>query len=133
MAIYKFVLNSLPILLPPPVRTMSPTRLRSQLRAQLPSLSTSASPFNENEDDLEDNLLPSDVQYLTERQPRLSSSAQQHQLWARKRTRRWYSILAGALAGGVSILFEKRSNRLGIAQQMFVRYVIISLTIHSNE
>ena len=116
MAIYKFILNSLPLLLPPPTHTISPARLRSQLRSQFASTSNSSTPFDDISEDL-----PQNVQYLTERQARLSTSAQQHQIWVRKRTRRWYSIMAGALAGGISIMFEKRSNRLGIAQQMFVR------------
>jgi len=55
------------------------------------------------------------------RQARLSTSAQAHQVWVRKRTRRWYSVFAGAVAGAVAIMFEKRERRVGIAQQMFVR------------
>lgn len=117
------MLNSLPLLLPPPTKTMSRSRLRSQLRSQLSSSTPLASPFDENENDLTEGLLPPNTPYLSDRQARLSTSAQHHQQWVRKRTRRWYSVLAGALAGGISIMFEKRSNRLGIAQQMFVRYV----------
>lgn len=30
-------------------------------------------------------------------------------------------MLAGALAGGIAITFEKKNRRLGVAQQMFVR------------
>ncbi|KAJ7859259.1 hypothetical protein B0H13DRAFT_2237517 [Mycena leptocephala] len=39
----------------------------------------------------------------------------------RKRTRRWHSALAGAIAGGLAILWEKRNRRVIIAQQVFVR------------
>lgn len=47
--------------------------------------------------------------------------AQAHVEWTRKKTRRYYSVLAGALAGGLAIMWEKKGRRLGIAQQMFVR------------
>ncbi|CAL1717475.1 unnamed protein product [Somion occarium] len=121
VALYKFILNALPIVLPPPnSTTITHAHLRSQFRAQLSDAET-ASPFDDNDDDLDDVRLPVNAQFLSERQARLSSSAQAHQVWVRKRTRRWYSVFAGAMAGGISILFEKRSNRLGIAQQMFVR------------
>ena len=60
---------------------------------------------------------------LSKRQPRLSLSAQAHQQWVRKKTRRWHAVVAGAIAGGVAIMFEKRSRRLIIAQQLFVRSV----------
>jgi len=39
----------------------------------------------------------------------------------RKKTRRWQSMLAGSVAGGLAIMFEKKGNRIGVAQQMFVR------------
>lgn len=39
----------------------------------------------------------------------------------RKKTRRWQSVLAGSVAGGVAIMLEKKENRIGVAQQMFVR------------
>jgi hypothetical protein len=39
----------------------------------------------------------------------------------RKKTRRWHSVLAGAVAGAVAISFEKRSRQVVIAQQLFVR------------
>ena len=60
-----------------------------------------------------------------DRQARLSISAQAHQVWVRKKTRRWYSIAAGTVAGGLAILCESKNRRVGIAQQMFVRYVHI--------
>ena len=54
---------------------------------------------------------------------RLSAQAVAHEIWVRKKGRRWHAFLAGALAGGVAILFETKTRRVGIAQQMFVRYV----------
>ena len=60
------------------------------------------------------------------REARLSSSAQVHQSWVRKKTRRWHSVLAGAVAGAVAVSFEKRSRQVVIAQQLFVRYVLLT-------
>ena len=34
---------------------------------------------------------------------------------------RWHAALAGAIAGAVAIIMEKKGRRLGISQQMFVR------------
>ena len=69
---------------------------------------------------------------LAERGARLSISAQAHQMWVRKKTRRWYAVVAGALAGGLAILWEKKGRRVGIAQQMFVRCVNRDLVGHTN-
>lgn len=55
------------------------------------------------------------------REARLSMSAQAHQQWVRKKTRRWHAVLAGAVAGGAAVLFEKRSRQTIISQQLFVR------------
>jgi hypothetical protein len=44
----------------------------------------------------------------------------------RKQTRRWHAALAGAVAGGLAILWETRSRRAIIAQQMFVRCFLFS-------
>lgn len=47
------------------------------------------------------------------------------QVWVRKKTRRWHAVVAGAIAGGLAILFErsKGGRRTVIAQQLFVRCV----------
>jgi hypothetical protein len=37
---------------------------------------------------------------------------------------RWHAVVAGALAG-LSVLWEKKGRRITIAQQIFVRYVLI--------
>ncbi|KAI0080505.1 hypothetical protein K474DRAFT_1657632 [Panus rudis PR-1116 ss-1] len=105
VALYKFILNALPIILPEP-------------RPRRPLNYTST--FDEG-DDVDTDVLPPNARHLSNRRARLSTSAQQHQVWIRKKTRRWYSIAAGSLAGAFAIMMEKRSNRTGIAQQMFVR------------
>ena len=61
------------------------------------------------------------------RRGRLSFRAQAHELWVRKKSRRWHSLLAGAIAGGVGVMFEKGSRRVVIAQQLFVRYEVIAI------
>ncbi|KAF8432934.1 hypothetical protein L210DRAFT_3412832 [Boletus edulis BED1] len=102
VSLYKLIFNALPIILP--VTPSSP----------LPS------PFED--DEIEESVAVSPIEVpLSERQPRLSLSAQAHQQWVRKKTRRWYAVVAGAIAGGIAIMFEKRSRRLIIAQQLFVR------------
>ncbi|KAI5993461.1 hypothetical protein EDD15DRAFT_2387989 [Pisolithus albus] len=102
VALYKFTLNALPILLPQP--------------SEPPP-----SPFEDSEDESEpvtpDPVIPSSSQ----RRVRFSLSAHAQEVWVRKRTHRWHAALAGALAGSLAIMFEKRSRRIAIAQQLFVR------------
>ncbi|KIJ69733.1 hypothetical protein HYDPIDRAFT_142266 [Hydnomerulius pinastri MD-312] len=101
VTLYKAILNVLPILLP--VRTKQ----------------SPPSPFDDSD---EEELDPTPLEIPpSERQPRLSLSAHAHQQWVHKKTRRWHAVVAGAIAGGVAIMFEKRSRRVTIAQQMFVR------------
>ncbi|KAI0960595.1 hypothetical protein AcW1_005072 [Taiwanofungus camphoratus] len=122
VAVYKFVLNALPILLPEPSpRRANSTRSRSLLhRTLLHSASPSPdSPFPDDDADDAEQDVPEAGR--GPRNARLSTGAQAHQVWLRKRTRRWYSVLAGALAGALAILFEKRGRRTAIGQQMFVR------------
>ncbi|KAI5984942.1 hypothetical protein EDD15DRAFT_2305257 [Pisolithus albus] len=57
----------------------------------------------------------------SQRRVRFSLSAHAREVWVRKRTHRWHAALAGALAGSLAIMFEKRSRRIAIAQQLFVR------------
>ncbi|TFY76234.1 hypothetical protein EWM64_g7778 [Hericium alpestre] len=63
----------------------------------------------------------SEISPTARRNARLSTTAQVHQVWVRKKTRRWHAIVAGSVAGGLAILFEKKSRRTTIAQQLFVR------------
>jgi hypothetical protein len=60
---------------------------------------------------------------LAERRARLSLTANAQLMLVRKRTKRWHAALAGAIAGGLAIMFEIRSRRTVIGQQMFVRFV----------
>lgn len=60
---------------------------------------------------------------------KLSAQAVAHEIWVRKRGRRWHAFLAGALGGSIAIMFEKRGQRVGIAQQMFVRYASLSVSL----
>jgi hypothetical protein len=103
VSIYKATLNALPILLP------------------INQSASPPSPFEDDDEDIEVPPTPFEAP-LSARQPRLSLSAQAHQMWVRKKTRRWHAMLAGALAGGLAVMFEKRSRRVVIAQQLFVRY-----------
>jgi hypothetical protein len=107
-ALYKFLINALPILIP----------------AIRPSTRNLASPFEEEEDQESsngDSSPDSDLTMRRRRAPRLSLSAHAHMVLVRKHTRRWHAALAGAISGGLAIYWEKPSRRAVIAQQMFVR------------
>ncbi len=52
---------------------------------------------------------------------RLSLSVNAQKAWVRKKTRRWHAAFAGAVAGGIAVLFETSGRRVTIGQQMFVR------------
>lgn len=104
VGLYKAILNALPIVLP--VTPSGPP----------------PSPFEDDKEDESAAATPLEIP-LSERQPRLSLSARAHQQWVHKKTRRWHAVVAGAIAGGVAIMFEKRSRRLIIGQQLFVRCV----------
>ncbi|THU94885.1 hypothetical protein K435DRAFT_798523 [Dendrothele bispora CBS 962.96] len=55
------------------------------------------------------------------RMERLSLSTQAQRILVRKKTKRWHAALAGAIAGGLGIMWEKKGRRVTIAQQLFVR------------
>lgn len=119
MYLYKFLFNSLPIMFPPS-----------------PGLS-SGSAIDEDDDldtanDTRAGITNIDVDipspyprtaYRDRRTQRLSLSANAMKEYGmiRKHTRRWHPVVAGAIAGGLAVLFEKRNRRLTIAQQLFVR------------
>ncbi|KZP09967.1 hypothetical protein FIBSPDRAFT_873094 [Athelia psychrophila] len=123
-AIYKFLINALPILFPTSSR---PRPSLFVLPADTASTTGTSTPYPrdsalDDEDPLDDlDTHPSKRVPLAARRGRLSLSAAAHQVWVRKKTRRWQSVLAGSIAGGVAIMCEKKGNRLGVAQQMFVR------------
>lgn len=103
VAIYKLLLN-LPIALPS-------SRQPSQARAQSAETSSGA-------------MTPGIAKIASETglpAGKLSKNAEAHQVMVRKKTRRWQAMLSGVIAGAVGIVFEKRSRRSGVAQQMFVR------------
>ncbi|TFK43977.1 hypothetical protein BDQ12DRAFT_623280 [Crucibulum laeve] len=103
-SVYKFLINALPILIP----------------ALNPSQSASALGDDDEAAKLEAGLKTVEVP-LAKRSARLSLSARAQLVLIRKKTRRWHAALAGAVAGGLAIMWEKRSRRAIIAQQMFVR------------
>ena len=100
MSLYKYILNALPLLYQPP---------------------ESQNPFDDDDEDIE--LGPPRPIDKRVRQLRLSTSGRARQAWTKRRTRAWFSVVAGATAGGIAIMFEKRARRIAIGQQMFVRSV----------
>jgi hypothetical protein len=126
VALYRCILNALPVLFPANIT------LRENLRKLFASLSSNQ---DEEGDDFVLGYSPDSSPAPTpphirrspveRREARLSTSAQVHQNWVRRKTRRWHAVLAGAIAGVVAISFEKRSRRNVIAQQLFVRYVSV--------
>ena len=91
MSIYKYTLNALPLLYHPP-----------ELQ----------SPFSDDDEDIE--LGPPRPTNKRVRQLRLSASGEARQTWTKKHTKAWFSVVAGAIAGGVAITFEKRARRVAI-------------------
>ena len=116
VALYRILLNAFPLLFPANV-PFHPNLPRLVEPSPSPSQSGGSTTSNSELDPPDDNL-------LVKRAARLSSVAQAHQSWLRKRSARWHSIVAGAVAGGVAISFESLSRRKVIAQQLFVRRVI---------
>ncbi|KAJ7037997.1 hypothetical protein C8F04DRAFT_1035202 [Mycena alexandri] len=104
-ALYKFLLNALPILIP----------------AVRPSSDDLSSPFGLEDGDESTQSSGIATPGLRERAPRLSLSAHAQMVLVRKRTRRWHSALAGAISGGLAVLWEKRNRQTFLAQQIFVR------------
>lgn len=113
-ALYKFLINALPILIP----AIKPRRITSsQSESALDDTDEETEPFN---------LAATGIQAhhevpLDKRKARLSLSTHAQLLLIRKQTRRWHAAFAGAVAGGLAILWETRNRRGVIAQQMFVR------------
>ncbi|KAG6887777.1 hypothetical protein C0995_012800 [Termitomyces sp. Mi166 len=119
-SIYKFLLNALPLLIP---------ALNLPTPKPLPILSagdSSETPFLTDVEEV--NAGPTAERPTTllrvplkKRSARLSLSTNAQLVLIRKKTRRWHAALAGAIAGGLAILWEKRGRRGVIAQQLFVR------------
>jgi hypothetical protein len=109
VSIYKYLFNALPLLFPrPPHPNFLP---RFRIEEDLPT--GSVSPID----------TPCEPQSTrAHRQAHLSLSAEARQILIRKKTSRWHSVVAGAVSGGLAVMWEKRGRRITIAQQMFVRY-----------
>lgn len=133
VALYRIILNAIPLLFPAnlPLRT----NLRNLFSRLVATKDESDGPFVDDppspssETSLQQTWPPAYPLHISpgdRREARLSSSAQVHQSWVRKKTRRWHSVLAGAVAGAVAVSFEKRSRQTVIAQQLFVRYVTLT-------
>lgn len=105
VSLYKYIVNALPLLYQP---------IESQ-------------PFVDDDDE-DVELGPPRPVGKRVRKFRLSAGGRARHEWTRKRTRAWFSIVAGAFAGGVAIMFERQSRRTVLGQQMFVRSVKSTMT-----
>ncbi|KAI0301520.1 hypothetical protein B0F90DRAFT_306522 [Multifurca ochricompacta] len=125
VALYRILLNAFPLLFPANIPIHLNFRSLTKMLLSASELSDSAvddsSPFAMN--------LP----VVGRRKARLSSAAQAHQTWLRKRSARWHSVVAGAIAGGIAISFENVSRRKVIAQQLFVRGLQGSYNAYSEK
>jgi hypothetical protein len=102
-ALYKLILNALPILFPPAILT-KPTEVRGLVtEAPTPMYEVEAGHPH---------------QVFAKRSSQLSVRAQ-YQI---KQTKRWHAAVAGFISGGIAVSFEAKGRRLAIAQQIFVRY-----------
>jgi hypothetical protein len=110
VALYKLLINALPLALPAMQHAPHPD-VEAQSLPELPEKS-------------HDQQTPVFEVALKRKRPRLTLTQQAQQKLIRKRTRRWHATLAGAVAGGLAIMFEIRSRRTVIGQQLFVRFVI---------
>lgn len=135
MALYRIILNALPLLFPANLSLR--TNLQNLFERLFATPEESDSPFVDGSPSSSSETSPQRAQSLPlhvspgdRREARLSTSAQVHQTWVRKKTRRWHAVLAGAVAGAVSVSFEKRSRQVVIAQQLFVRYVFANASIN---
>ena len=105
-SLYKFLINALPILIP----ALNPSE-GPKLSLELPLPVTAPTEKGANADE------------TTTQEQRAHLTARAQLVLIRKSVRRWHAALAGAVAGGLAIMCEKRNRRGVISQQMFVRYV----------
>ncbi|KAJ7708217.1 hypothetical protein B0H17DRAFT_452825 [Mycena rosella] len=107
-ALYKFLLNALPILIP----------------AVHPSAHDLPSGFDKEEGgsqaSSDSGVITLDLHERHRPHPSLCTDDKK-KVVVNRCTRRWHSALAGAISGGLAILWETQSQRSGIAQQVFVR------------
>jgi len=102
--VYKFLINALPILVSP---SNSSTAVDDDddIKVQVPITTPSGVPSH--------------------RETRLHLSARAQSILIKKKTRRWHATFAGAVAGGLAIIWEKKNRRGLISQQLFVRSVAL--------
>ncbi|KAI0034353.1 hypothetical protein K488DRAFT_45628 [Vararia minispora EC-137] len=124
VSLYRIILNALPIIFP----TNIPIHVRIRQLFDAILAGRPARPIHDAESALADDAdidapltVPRPSKHERVRSARLSVSAQAHQTWVHKRTRRWHALLAGAAAGGCAVMCEKHARRVIIAQQVFVR------------
>ncbi|KAI0265887.1 hypothetical protein BC834DRAFT_876787 [Gloeopeniophorella convolvens] len=120
VSLYRILLNAFPLLFPANVP------LRDNVRTLIKNLLATGESSESAVDDspvpeAEAESPPLTVAPGEKRKARLSSAAQAHQSWLRRRSARWHSVVAGAVAGGIAISLESFSRRKVIAQQLFVR------------
>jgi hypothetical protein len=126
--IYKFVLNSLPLL-----------SIHEQLAIlQLPSRTVRLHPVDEEWPQLPSQKMTiSPDGYHASPAPQELDGVATHptaaaeKVFSRLNVSRWHAAAAGALAG-LSILWEKKSRRMMISQQLFVRYGFASVCRQSS-
>ncbi|KAI3615700.1 hypothetical protein WG66_011736 [Moniliophthora roreri] len=120
-SIYKFLLNALPLYIPSirPQREYNSAFLDDEEHDLNDSLPTTV--FDVPVPPTPGGPIQMKRPQRPKRSERLSLSTQAQRILIRKKTKKWHAALAGAIAGGLAIMCEKRGRRVTIAQQIFVR------------
>ena len=114
--IYKFLLNSLPLIpIPDQLSILQPYRSTRKHRAFDEGYFVSPNTESQAATPL---TIPSKREKLGRKPGHLSVNSEI--VYSRLDGARWHAILAGAVAG-LSVLLEKKERRITIAQQIFVR------------
>ncbi|KAJ4484844.1 hypothetical protein C8J55DRAFT_30316 [Lentinula edodes] len=131
VSIYKFLLNALPFLIPS-IRAPSdeyPSAFDDDDETQTLPTTVFDITVPPSPDDTKTPIMSTQRR----RMERFSLSTQAQRILIRKKTRRWHSALAGAVAGGLGVLWETRGRRVTIAQQLFVRGLQGSYNLYSSK
>lgn len=130
--LYKFILNALPLIpIPDQLSVVRSTRRNHLRKRELDLESCSSLPGTELSTGQQTPLMMHsrsaqkrlvDEETKQEMEGRRGSrlSMQSQVLYSRLESARWHAIIAGAIAG-FSVLWEKKTRRITIAQQVFVR------------
>ncbi|KIK70861.1 hypothetical protein GYMLUDRAFT_32929 [Collybiopsis luxurians FD-317 M1] len=132
VSLYKFLLNALPFVIPS-IRTRQndfPSAFDDEDEEAGDSIPTTV--FDVSVPPTPSNAQAPLLSHQRQRTERLSLSTQAQRILIRKKTKRWHAALAGAVAGGLGVLWETRGRRVTIAQQMFVRGLQGSYNLYSN-